>query len=222
MISKNRVTGLLFVFFCRPITTLSAAALLIVASTRLSFAIVAAINVFLVYTFTVLTAESLKKIRLFKQSVKEIRLFPTQSESIASLFLASFAGSLFFLGFYCLAPILALETVFISLFVPVYVYMRYAGKKRIDVTRPGAIKRCLSESLYLGLLTIVLALIREPLGYATLSLPGGAGGITTLFNQENNFPLAVEIVSWSTGAFLLIGLVLVIFRSIDRRKANRT
>jgi hypothetical protein len=221
MITKNGVVGFLFHYFHRPLTALSAVALLVVASSRLAFAIIAAINLVVVHLLTVLIAEPLKRARLYKQSEHEIWLFPRKNRKCVYLFLVNFVGCLFFFAYYCIAPLLAQETIFITLFVPMFAYSEAIGEKYSNFPLSHAIKSCFFESLYLGILTAVIALIREPLGYATLSLPGGNGGIIELFNKEGAFPFAIEIISLSSGAFLLIGFIMVVFRILDRRKKER-
>jgi hypothetical protein len=222
MINKNIVIGFLFRFFHRPLTTLSAAALLVVASSRLAFAIVALINLVTVYLFTALISEALKKVRLFKNSGHEIWLFPKKNQKLADLFLVNFIGCIFFFVHYCISPLLAMETIFITLFVPIFAYLEDAGEKYADLPLLRVAKKSFFESIYLGILTIAIALIREPLGYATLSLPGGSGGIIELFNNENSFPFTIEIISLSSGAFLLIGFIMVVFRVLDRRRTERS
>jgi hypothetical protein len=222
MVNKNTVIGFLFRFFHRPLTALSATALLIVASSRLAFAIIALVNLAVVYLFTALISETLKRVRIFKQSGHEIWLFPRKNQKVACLFLANFIGCLFFYAHYCIYPLLAMETIFITLFVPIFVYLENAGEKYSSMPPLRVAKTCFFESIYLGILIVIIALIREPLGYATLSLPGGDNGIIELFNKDNGFPFRVEIIALSSGAFLLIGFIMTIFRILDRRKTERT
>jgi hypothetical protein len=221
MINKNSITGFLFRFFHRPLTTLSAVALVVVASSRLAYAIIALINMVFVYLLTVFISETLKRVRLFKQSKHEIWLFPKNNQKLVYLFLSNFTGCLFFFVHYCISPLLAMETLFIALFVPIFAYLEEIGGKYSDLPLLHAAKNCFFESIYLGFLTIIIALIREPLGYATLSLPGGNGGIIELFNKDGTFPFTIEIISLSSGAFLLIGFIMVVFRILDRRKTER-
>jgi hypothetical protein len=220
--SKNNFIGYLFRFFHRPLTTLSAAALLVVASSRLAFALIAMIDLTVVYLLTALISETLKRVRLFKHSSHEIWLLPKKNQKIVCLFLANFIGCAFFFALYCAFPLLAIETIFITLFVPIFVYIEEAGEKYADVPLLHIVKNCFKDSAFLGILAIFIALIREPIGYATLSLPGGNGGIIELFNKDNSFPFTVEIISLSSGAFLIIGFIMTMFRIIDRRKTERT
>jgi hypothetical protein len=221
MVNKNSITGFLFRFFHRPLTMLSATALLIIASSRLAFAIIALINLVVVCLLTAMISESLKRVRLFKQSGYEIRLFPKKNQNLVYLFLANFTGCVFFFVYYCISPLLAIETIFITLFVPIFAYLEKIGEKYSDLSLFRVAKSCFFESACLGFLVVIIALIREPLGYATLSLPGGTGGIIELFNNDNSFPFTIEIISLSSGAFLFVGFIMVVFHVLDRRKTKR-
>jgi hypothetical protein len=217
---KNGIT-FLFKVFHRPLTVLSVIALLVVSSSRFAFALIAAINLAVVFVLTVLIAESLKRLTFPRQSGGTIALFPQENRNIIYVFLATFAGCVFFFVYYCLAPLLALETLFIVLFVPIFACSENIPEKYAALPLPLAIKQCFFESLSFGALTMIVALIREPLGYATLSLPGGRGGIIELFGKEDRFPFAVEIAALSSGAFLLVGFIMVLFRVLERRKTER-
>jgi hypothetical protein len=203
------------------LTTLSAAALLVVASSRLAFALIAVLDLAVVYLFTALISETLKRVRLFKHSGHEIWLLPKRNQKMVCLFLSNFVGCIFFFALYCASPLLAMETIFITLFVPIFVYIEEAGEKYSDMPLFRIVRNSFKDSVFLGILAIFIALIREPIGYATLSLPGGNGGIIELFNKNNSFPYTVEIISLSSGAFLLIGFIMTMFRIIDRRKSER-
>jgi hypothetical protein len=207
--------------FHRPLTVLSATALLVVASSRFAFAVIAAVNLVVVYVLTILITESLKRLKTPKQSGDKIALFPQNNRKIIDVFLVNLSGCAFFFVYYCITPLLALETLFITLFVPIFAYSENISEKYATLPPFLAIKRCFFESLYLGVLIMAVALIREPLGYATLSLPGGSSGIIELFNKEGRFPFAIEIVSLSSGAFLLVGFIMVLFRILERRKPKQ-
>jgi Na+-transporting NADH:ubiquinone oxidoreductase subunit NqrD len=129
---------------------------------------------------------------------------------------------------------LAAETVFITLFVPMLSFFYYEANKTktalvttaVTTTVVAAnsfleLRKRVIDALKLSALIIVLSLIREPLGYATLSLPFGSGGITELFNQDGAFAFPIEIVSVSSGAFLILGFIVALFRAFDRRKTER-
>jgi hypothetical protein len=72
--------------------------------------------------------------------------------------------------------------------------------------------RSFSEAAALGVLIIGLSLIREPIGFAVLSFPGGAQGIMTPFSavREGFFP--IRIAASSAGALILLGDGIALFR----------
>jgi signal transduction histidine kinase len=221
MFVKNNGGTFWFKVFYRPLTVLSATGLVVVASTRFAFALIAAVNLVVVYVLTILIAESLKRLTFPRQSGDKRALFPQENRKFVYVFLVNFAECVFFFVYYCIAPLLAMETLFIILFVPIFACSENISEKYAALSPLLAVKRGFFESLSFGALIMAVALIREPLGYATLSLPGGTGGIIELFNKEGLFPFAIEIVSLSSGAFLLLGFITVLFRVLDRRKTER-
>lgn len=75
----------------------------------------------------------------------------------------------------------------------------------------------LSEALLLGLLIVIFALIREPLGYVSLSLPGGVQGSVLFSFREESF-LPVRLIASSSGALLLLGYFLALYRYYREKK----
>jgi hypothetical protein len=81
-----------------------------------------------------------------------------------------------------------------------------------------AASRALLEAITLSGITIAFALIREPLGLGTLSLPGGAQGVVELFNitRFDGFIL-LRILSVSGGGLLLFGYTAALYRYLRER-----
>jgi hypothetical protein len=52
---------------------------------------------------------------------------------------------------------------------------------------------------------VSFSLVREPLGFLSLSFPGGAQGIVKIFSSEKEGFFPILIVSVSSGALLLLG-----------------
>jgi Na+-transporting NADH:ubiquinone oxidoreductase subunit NqrD len=71
-----------------------------------------------------------------------------------------------------------------------------------------------SESLTYGALIVIIALIREPLGFSSLSLPGGAQGIIMLFSFSGQLFLPIRIIASSSGALLLLGYIIGLYRHL--------
>jgi hypothetical protein len=69
----------------------------------------------------------------------------------------------------------------------------------------------------LGGVLVALALIREPLGLGSLSIPGGVFGIIELFNYNRGGIVPLRIISSSTGAFLLVGFGVALVRFYRNR-----
>jgi len=68
------------------------------------------------------------------------------------------------------------------------------------------------ESAILSALIIIVSIIREPLGYCTLSLPGSSLGFIDLFSFKGNGFFPVRIFASSAGTVLLLGYILCLYR----------
>jgi hypothetical protein len=75
-----------------------------------------------------------------------------------------------------------------------------------------------SEAAALSVLIIVFSLIREPLGFCTLSLPGGSEGIFFLFIAEEEAFFPVRVIAATPGALFLLGYGVVLFRRLEIRQ----
>jgi hypothetical protein len=182
-----------------PLSTLTGAGLLIVASVRTAYALICLGALLWIYVLTALTARLAKPV------------LPLRGKPVVLVFLASLFGSFFLLFMFLVNPILAAESVLIVLLAQV----TCIGSdlcRRSDFPDPmDVLARAFLEALVLGILVIALALIREPLGFGSLSVPGGAGGIITVINGEGLF-FPIRLVSASSGALILLGYGLAVFR----------
>jgi hypothetical protein len=179
---------------------LSGAALLIMASDRLAHAVIAAIALVWVYSLSVLTAHS------------GARFFPQRGRTAVLVFLSSFyAGSLLLLLWF-FSPLCALETFFIISIIPMFCVFSDIFGRLETISLKDALSSAVSESLILGALIVIFALIREPLGYSSLSLPGGARGIVMLFSFDTESFFPVHLIAIPSGALLLLGYFLGFYR----------
>lgn len=192
-----------------PLTALWGLALLIMAGSRTAFALVILLALLWVYGLSALVY------------VTAGRFFPAQGKNFILVFLSAFFGSLFLFLIWLLNPLLALELGFLIILVPVCC-IGSGVFTRLEVTLPGlSLIRALEEAALLGLLILALALIREPLGYVSLSLPGGPQGIVEILKGgegEGFFP--AHIAASVAGGFLLLGYGLAIFRHFQARYAG--
>jgi hypothetical protein len=189
-----------------PLASLTGGGLLIMASGRLAFALVCAGALLWVYCLSSLAAVPGRKI------------LPRRGKGLVFVFLAAFTGSLYLLALWFANPILAMENFFILSLVP----LMCAGSgifERIDSLKlKEALLRSCGEALVLGGLIISFSLIREPLAYLTLSLPGGPLGIVKVFSAESESFLPVRLITASAGALLILGYGIGIYRYFRERR----
>jgi Na+-transporting NADH:ubiquinone oxidoreductase subunit NqrD len=191
-----------------PLSALAGAGLMIIATSRLAFALGAAGALVWVYTLAALILTVAKPI------------LPKRGLPVLRLFLMSFLGSLYMLIFHCLNPYLGMETSFLFLLCP----LSCAGSgicRRIEgLTLQKSILKAFLEALSLGGLLVALSLIREPLGFGSLTLPGGPQGLIALFtlgSPAGSLYFPVRIVAGASGGLLLLGYILILFRRLKGR-----
>jgi hypothetical protein len=134
------------------------------------------------------------------------------------VFLTSFISSLYILLSGLINPLLILGTWFFLILIPPCC-IGSGLFEDLDGTEPEeALPRMLAEAACLGLLIIGLSLIREPLGLGSLSLPGGAGGITEFISagDDNGF-FPVRLIAVTGGGFLFLGYIVAAYRFLRSR-----
>jgi hypothetical protein len=181
-----------------PLASLSGGGLLIMASSRLAWAISTAGALLWVSVLSVLAAHPLL-------SMKKQGLFPRQGRLLICIFLSWFIGSLYLLLLWFASPLAALEIFFPLSLIPLFCAGGGLFSRVESLDMAEALSRGVREGAVMGALIIVFALIREPLGYASLSLPGSARGMVLLFSFEGDGFFPVRIIASSAGALLLLG-----------------
>ncbi|GMO31777.1 MAG: hypothetical protein Ta2F_07450 [Termitinemataceae bacterium] len=211
--------------FETPLSTMSAAVLLITATTRTAYSIIVLICILWVFFF----CSSIKKLAE--------NIIPKAGIAFIDILLSSLAGSIFYLILFLLNPVLAMESELWIILIPVLFCSISTKRERLlqaklpeilqdtapkNVSKTGnfvsSVLNDLQDVVSLGILFFLIALIREPLGFASLSLPGGPLGIIEIFNIDYAYPLPVQIISSSAGAFLLLAYILIILRFINGGK----
>lgn len=187
-----------------PLSMLSGSALIILASSRLAFALVCAASLIWVYGLTTLVFSVSKKI------------LPEYGKILVLLFLSSFMCGIFMILMGLINPLLMLGTgFFIFLIAPCFLGAGlFESSRQADLEE--VISRAVLEAFVLSLIIISFALIREPLGMGTLSFPGGPEGIKEIFGSGEAF-IPVRILSTSAGALLLLGYGTALFRYLRER-----
>jgi hypothetical protein len=183
-----------------PLASLAGGGLLIMASSRLAFALVCAGALLWVYGLSALISGAGKKI------------FPRRGKNLALIFLSAFEGSLYLLALWFASPVLAVENFFILSLVPLMCAGSGIFSRIESFALDEAVARALGEAAVLGGLIIAFSLIREPLGYLSLSLPGGFQGIVKIFGVQGENFLPVRVISSSSGALLILGYGISAYR----------
>ncbi|MDR2630832.1 MAG: hypothetical protein LBC60_07920 [Spirochaetaceae bacterium] len=205
---KNRLFG----GIRAPLSSLTDMVFLIIASGRTAFALIALGALVWVYGMTVIGISLGKPI------------IPQKGKKILHVFLSAFFGSLYLMILNFLNPLLALECTLFVILAPVSCISSEIINRVESMEPEDALAKTLLEALALGILIVALALIREPFGFGSLSIPGGTLGIIELFNRDTGGIIPLRIVSSSSGAFLLLGYGMALFRFYRKRadKAEHT
>jgi hypothetical protein len=183
-----------------PLISLSGAALLIMVSERLAHAIVVTGALVWVYCLSSLAAYF------------GVRIFPRQGRTIVLVFLTSFIAGLYLLLLWMLSPLCALEVFLVISIIPLFSIGSGIFRHLETFSLQAVVSHSFSEAMILGALLVIFALIREPLGYLSLSLPGGSLGIVLLFSFSTESFLPIHLITSSCGALLLLGYFLGLYR----------
>jgi hypothetical protein len=208
--------------FKNPLSAMSAAALLIAASTRIAYAIVvfgALLWVFFICSVIFYFADG----ALPKK--KSTGVLPG-ARTIIEIMMSGFWGSVYYLILYLLNPFLAMENILWIMLTPVFYCAYKAGCESKYITsdanstkKENSVKNMIKQAVCLGILIFIIALIREPLGFGSLSIPGGNGGIIELFSIQN-ISIPIQIISCSAGAFFLSAYILIVLRYLTKGSKN--
>jgi hypothetical protein len=191
-----------------PLTALTGAALLILASGRTAYALLILGALLWHHTLLILTLNITKP------------TFPRKGKDIVVFFLSGVLNSSYLLFLFLLSPFLALEIYLCCLLVPVHSYTSRLASRLENMEIEDALFRAVSEASSTGILIVALALIREPLGFGSLSLPGGSGGIIRLFVSEESTHFPIRIFTCSSGAFILLGYGVTLFNRLKEIRAK--
>jgi hypothetical protein len=194
-----------------PLGGLSGAGLLVMASARLSWAVIIAGSLFWVYGLTA-------SVFAFLCSEVNPKIFPEEGRGYVFTCIASFFGSIYLLLLWLLCPLAAFEMFFLLLIVPLFcassgVFEQIAAPhENIHNDIIDDVSDAVSPAAVLAGLIIVFSIVREPLSYCSLSLPGTSGGLVTIMYFKSNSFFPIGIFAASAGAFLLLGYIICLYQ----------
>ena len=176
-----------------PLSSLTGTALLIIASGRISFAIICSLALVWVYLFVLIAAKLGGE------------YFPQWGRNAVFIFLSSLAAGIFLILLGIFNPVLAMESAFFVFLVPV-TFIAGGLYNRVLVYDIGeVVSQALAEALVLGVLILALSLIREPLGFGSISFPG-----FDIIRFARNEPL--RFFQASSGALIILGYGIAVYR----------
>ena len=210
---KGRFSSHIFWGAHSPLSALSGTALIILASSRFSFAIICSGALIWVFGLTVLVYSC-------AHSVLPSCL-PSRGRMVIMLFLSSFFCGIFAIIISLLNPLLILGSVFFLVLVPPWC-MSTGFFEAVESLYPfEAISRALLEAVVFSGVILAISLIREPLGMGTISIPGSSQGIIEIYVGQNDETfLPGRILSISAGGLLLFGYVIAVYRYFRDRSGN--
>jgi hypothetical protein len=186
-----------------PLTSLVGSSILILSSGRLAFALVAAGSLLWVYTLSALVHGAAG------------RMLPRKGKNWILILLISIIASIYDLFLWFLSPFLVLETFFVLFLIPICCMISGVLERTASLEPADIMTQAYSEAAALSILIIVFSLIREPLGFCSLSLPGGPEGIIFLFTAEEEAFFPIRIIAATPGALFLLGYGIVLFRRLE-------
>jgi hypothetical protein len=193
-----------------PLSSLTGAALLVIGSSRLAFAVFCTGALLWVYCLTALVFFSSR------------RFMPKKGKLVVLLFLSSLICNVYLLLMSFLNPLLVAWTWFFLVLIPPCCVGSGIFEQLDNQDTGDILARVCQEAACLGLLIIAISLIREPLGMGSLSIPGGTWGIIEIFSfgedGEGFFP--IRILSVSAGGLLLLGFGIAVFRYFRSETSN--
>ena len=183
-----------------PLLAFCGIGLIIMASSRFAFALVSAGALLWVYGLSAL---------VFSNSGA---IMPKRGKMVILLFLSAFLSGLYMLLMGFLNPLLILSSGYFLLLVPPCCLGSGLFEAGDSVESGDFFSRALQEAAVISGIIIALALIREPLGMGTLSIPGSAQGMMELFDDRDlDAFVPLKILSASSGGLLLLGYGTALF-----------
>jgi len=206
---NSRIDSHVFWGLKSPFSALTGAGLIILASGRFAFAVVCACILVWVYVLTALAFHAARPI------------MPSNGRNVILLFLSSFLCGLFILLVSLLNPLLIMNTTFFLLLIPPFCLSTGFFETIESTDIFDTVFRALLEAVSLAGIILAFALIREPLGLGTLSVPSAAYGIRELFSrEESDTIIPAQIISVSSGGLLLLGYGTALYRYIRENYAE--
>ncbi len=187
-----------------PLMSLTGLALIVSASSRLSFSITVSLLLVGIYAVTLLVIQVCKSI------------IPEKFKTVIVIMAVTFISSLLYLLITLISPVSALELYFMVFLIPVTFLSSNIVKRVERLSQAEGILQGIKEALTLGLIIIAVSLIREPLGYGTLSIPIMDRTVNLLPDAIRD-RVAFQVFAASPGVFIIVAYLIGLMRLISRQ-----
>jgi hypothetical protein len=187
-----------------PLPSLSAAVLLIGATSRLSHALLICASVLVVY---VMVPVALRV---------SVSFIPRGYKSWIRIVFASAFAAVFARVAGLAWPLLVHELSLYIGMVPLCLISSGLLDRTEHAKRLTTLRIASQEAAVLCGLALAFALIREPFGFGSLSVPS-TDGIILLFSEDRAALLSLRSVAATAGGFILLGYLLAVYRKISFR-----
>jgi hypothetical protein len=194
-----------------PLSAFTGVGLIIIASGRIASALVCL--VVLLWT---------NALTLFATGIGR-KALPEQGRDAVLVFVSSFACFLFYFFVSMISPFQAMENALSILLCPAFLLASGLYPRVKEYDTPEMVFQAVSEAFVLGALILALALVREPLGSGSVSLPGfglvrfiGGGDPAAQASSPPEIRLPPEplaLLKLSSGALIILGYCVALYRS---------
>ena len=184
-----------------PLSSLTGAVLLIIASGRIVFALICSLSLVWVYVFVMAAAKLGGD------------YFPQWGRGAVLLFISSLAAGIFLILLGIFDPVLTMESAFFVFLVPAVFISSGLWGRVLEYDMGEVLSQALSEALILGVLILGLSLIREPLSFGSISFPG-----FDIIRFVKNEP--IRFLQVSSGALVVLGYGIAVYRHFRNQITN--
>jgi hypothetical protein len=204
-----------------PLSAFTGMGLIIVASGRISSALVCLVALLWTNALTLFAAGIGRK------------ALPEKGRDAVLVFVSSFTCFLFYFFLFLISPFHAMENALCILLCPAFLLASGLYHRIKEYDTPEMVFQAVSEAFVLGALVLAMALIREPLGSGSISLPG-LGRIRFMGRESplsrtilpadpalspeppaagGAFPLEpLALLKLSSGALIILGYGIALYR----------
>jgi Na+-translocating ferredoxin:NAD+ oxidoreductase RnfE subunit len=188
-----------------PLMSLTGISLIITASSRLSCSIIVFFLLEAIYTITLCIIHGGKSI------------IPAKYKTAITIMIVTFISSLFYFFIDLIHPVSALELYFIVFLIPLTFLSSHLEKTASNFSASEEIIFGAKQASILGGIIIAIALIREPLGYGTLSLPF-SNKMMYLLPESIQEQAVLQVFSAPLGGFLITACLIALVRFVTHQQ----